>query len=468
MKMYSPERNCGNMSDSNVDNKMKLNNIEYNSSGVEDIKHPQRELDIKDREAVALVLSDKPIKLVLSNPQDKSYIYKKTVIQSFYNKNIMHYQVERFTEKQAFHENIEVNKLSEVVLDAFPSCYKQLNVFLEDGDVDYKVTKKGKLLSNRHKETSKLKRGNSYSSTECSVKDNTRGNIHSNTHNRRKNYILEEGMVVPPLVDLGIFTKDGKVVNSMYDKYKQINRFIELVDDVIKKYPCEKELNIIDFGCGKSYLTFILYYYLVCICGLKVTMTGLDLKADVIEKCNATAKKYHYDNLHFELGDINGYKTDKPVDMVVTLHACDTATDYALYNAIKWNAGIIMSVPCCQHELNSQIQSEDYNILTRYGIVKERVSALMTDAIRANVLEYCGYHTQLLEFIDIAHSPKNILIRAVKNNSGRVIEYSDGKTLVENSNKGNGNMTCWKEAERLCQEFHLKQKLMELVKGDKV
>ncbi len=180
----------------------------------------------------------------------------------------------------------------------------------------------------------------------------------------------------------------------------------------------------------------------------------------MIEKCNATAKKYHYDNLHFELGDINGYKTDEPVDMVVTLHACDTATDYALYNAICWNAGIIMSVPCCQHELNAQIESEDYSILTRYGIVKERVSALMTDAIRANVLEYCGYNTQLLEFIDIAHSPKNILIRAVRK-PGRRIEYGDVESSKDMTDKQIG---AWEEAERLCEEFHLKQTLMELVR----
>lgn len=219
-------------------------------------------------------------------------------------------------------------------------------------------------------------------------------------HNRVKQYILKEGTAVPFLVDLGVMNREGKIHNTSYDKFKQINRFLEFIEDILPALSREREITILDFGCGKSYLTFAMYYY---------------LKEDVIKKCNGLAGKYGYDKLHFLHGDIADYEGVQKVDMVVTLHACDKATDYALAKAVEWDAQVILSVPCCQHELNSQIYNELLEPVLKYGILKERISALLTDGIRAELLESQGYSTQILEFIDMEHTPKNLLIRAVKN-----------------------------------------------------
>ena len=381
--------------------------------------------------AIKEITAEEVIKVVISNKLNKDVKYNKiNVVLKINNKGKKYYQVEKFTDKQVFHENIEVNDLEKALNKLVNNNYKQLSAWSNDTTFDLKISKKGKVFLGKKKSNNK--------------------NLVNKSHNKEKNYILKEGMIIEPLIDLGVFTKEGKVINSKYDKYKQINRFIEIIDDEIKKNNY-KELTILDFGCGKSYLTFVLYYYFVEIKKIKVKMIGLDLKADVINKCNEIAKRYKYDNLHFELGDINGYKYENNVDMVITLHACDTATDYALYNAIKWNAKMIFSVPCCQHEFNAQMKPESLSILSKYGIIQERVSALMTDAVRGNLLEASGYKTQLLEFIDIAHSPKNILIRASKSN---ISKEKKEKSL--------------NEVEKLIKEFNFRPTLLSLLENDKL
>ena len=351
------------------------------------------------------VFEKEVIKIVISNKVKKDEKYNKVNISLKENNKNKFYQIEKFTDKQVFHENIKIDEINEKVYEIIDGKYKQMTAWSSSETFDLKISKKGKIFLGKKK--------------------NDNSKIITKGHNKEKNYILKEGMIIEPLIDLGVFTKEGKVVNSKYDNYKQINRFIEIIDDEIKKN------DYLDFGCGKSYLTFVLYYYFVKIKNINVKMIGLDLKEDVIKKCNEIAKRYNYDNLHFELGDINGFKYNNKVDMVITLHACDTATDYALYNAIKWNSKMIFSVPCCQHEFNAQMKAEELSILTKYGIVQERVAALMTDSVRANLLECAGYKTQLLEFIDIAHSPKNILIRASKAN---ISKEKKEKSLVEVQN----------------------------------
>ena len=331
-----------------------------------------------------------PYKIILSNPYNKQFSYQKMVL----NRLDRGWQAEKYTQKQVFHENMSEEQVKEFLYEAMSIHFKQCNAWDGEREHTIRIARSGKVtyLKKRTAQAPKAKTEN----------------------NRKKKYILEEGTVIPPLVDMGIFTAEGKIVRSMYDKYRQINRFVELIDDEIDQLPEEHTITVIDFGCGKSYLTFILYYYLVELKKLDVRIIGLDLKADVIENCNRAAQKYGYDRLHFEVGDIGGYECPYPVDMVISLHACDTATDYALYHAIRWKARLIFSVPCCQHELNGQMQGGELSILTRYGIVKERTAALMTDAIRGNLLTACGYKTQLLEFVDLSHTPKNILIRAVR------------------------------------------------------
>ena len=306
------------------------------------------------------------------------------------------FQLECYRGNQVFHRNVSAAEAMEEMGKAMEDSFRQLDVKTMDFQAVALVSKKGKI-------TIKKKKSGGEKAKELSL-----------SHNRAKKYILEEGKQVPFLVDLGVQTQDGRIVKSRYDKFRQINRFLEFIADIMPILPKDRCVRIIDFGCGKSYLPFAMYYYLHELCGLDIRVTGLDLKKEVIRHCQELADKYGYEGLEFLQGDIADYSGEEKVDMVVTLHACDTATDYALYKAVRWNAEVILSVPCCQHEMNRQIACDILKPALKYGLVKERMSALLTDALRGNLLEEAGYDTQLLEFIDMEHTPKNILIRAVK------------------------------------------------------
>ena len=370
--------------------------------------------------------------LILSNPVPSKTKYRKIRAE----KNGDAFFVSSFTVTQVFHETVPAEKILDYCLDTAKETYRQLNLWLSDGQViEILLSKKGKAHV-------------SIRADQPAVLDRTKA-----LPNRQKNHILQEGMIVPPLVDMGVLTPEGKIIRSRYDKFKQINRFLEIIDDEYKDYVSDKPLRVIDFGCGKAYLTFVLYYYFTEIRHLAVDMTGLDLKTDVIEKCNLAAQKYGYTSLRFEVGDIADYSPDDNIDMVITLHACDTATDYALYNAVTWNAKKIFSVPCCQHEINKTITSQHLNVLTRYGIIKERFSALLTDALRAEILECCGYETQVLEFIDLEHTPKNIMLRAVKRPGGEKAAEARRQKMLP-------------EIEAALQEFRVEPTLYKLLLKD--
>lgn len=304
------------------------------------------------------------------------------------------YVVKKYTSTQVFHAHMSFEEATACIIERLGSTYRDLNAWDDTYEYAIRLSKKGKVFANK-----RMKLPNA-------PKPQT-------THNRTKKSLIPEDTFIEPLFDMGILSKEGTVIQAMYGKFRQINRFIEIIDDALD--PNEKgPLHVLDFGCGKSYLTFLLYYYLTEIRKIKVSMTGLDLKEEVIEKCNASARKYGYSGLTFEVGDIGKYAHQGPLDIVLSLHACDTATDYALFNAIQWKARMIFAVPCCQHELNQQIKSDRLSLLTDYGLIKERFSALSTDVMRANLLKSCGYKVQLLEFIAFDHTPKNLMIRAVR------------------------------------------------------
>ena len=325
----------------------------------------------------------------------------------------LYFQVSRYTDKQVFHENMTAEDALETLSGWILHDFRQAQIRMQNEMVTVLVSKKGKATVKSKKAA-------------CIETQNLE-------HNRKKQYIIEEGTAVPFMIDLGVMTESGKIIRTRYDKYRQINRFLEFIEDILPELPTDRTVHIIDFGCGKSYLTFAMYYYLKVLKHYDIRITGLDLKQKVIEDCQALADRYGYDGLQFLCGDIADYNGTDEVDMVVTLHACDTATDYALYKAVKWHASVILSVPCCQHELNRKMQCETLSGAFQYGLIKERTAALMTDAMRGQLLEMQGYKTQLLEFIDMEHTPKNILIRGVK--SKGLLPKAARKQQMENYQK---------------------------------
>jgi len=343
------------------------------------------------------IVNEKLVQVILSNSRDRAYGDKLKMRPVLLQGRLM-FQSARYAGNQVFHENHDARGACELIEKLLQGQFRQCEITARDRNATVLVSKKGKM-------TIKIRNAVCNAPREL-------------THNREKQYILKEGCPVDFLVGLGVQTPDGRIIKNKYDKFRQINRYLEFIEDVLDELPREGAIHIIDFGCGKSYLTFAMYYYLHVLQRRDIRVTGLDLKADVIRHCNELAAQYGYEQLRFQVGDISTYEGEQKVDMVVSLHACDTATDYALEKAARWGARVILAVPCCQHEVNRQIHCEELEPLLRYGVIKERMSALITDAVRAGLLEQQGYDTQILEFIDMEHTPKNLLIRAVKKTQG--------------------------------------------------
>lgn len=339
-----------------------------------------------------LFVDNSLILAVLSNPKGEIHPQKITIKPVKIKQNIV-FQATLLFKDRAIHKNYSALECYDFFLNHILNDFKQASIFTETSDVQLLVGKKGN-ITKLIKPPSKVK---------ASVE-----------HNRKKNYLLEEGSVIPFLVELGISSPTGKIFDKKRDKFRQINRFLEVFDDLFIQLNSRKIWHIVDFGCGKAYLTFALYHYLTYAKGLEVEMVGLDLKKDVIEFCQALAIKLGYFNLKFKLGDINEHVPDHKVDVMLSLHACDTATDAALEQAVRWNAEAILSVPCCQHELYSQLSNPQLEPLLKHGIIRERMAALATDAARGQILEILGYRTQILEFVDLENTPKNLMIRAVR------------------------------------------------------
>ena len=359
--------------------------------------------------------------IILSNSRHPEQTQKVKIRPVLIREELL-FQETAYRGTQVFHENFTA-ELTDRICTALQEQFRQ-------GEFSAKTLQATALVSKKGKLTLKVKNSGKAPRTEGAAASEEE-ELQALAHNRTKHYILEEGKPVDFLVGLGVQTPDGRVTRARFDKFRQINRYLEFIEDVIDELPKDRTIRIIDFGCGKSYLTFAMYYYLHELQHRDIQVTGLDLKTDVIKHCNELAEKLGYDRLKFERGDISTYEGTDVADMVVTLHACDLATDYALDKAVKWGARVILAVPCCQHELNRQIKCDPLKPVLKYGIIKERVAALLTDALRANLLEQQGYETQILEFIDMEHTPKNLLIRAVKKNGMRPKKSADIGTVEE-------------------------------------
>jgi len=343
--------------------------------------------------------------IIISNPRDTEQ-YTKIKIRPTMQRERLVFHVEKFTKTQAFHENLDKEGCITLIEESV-RVFGQIQVYSDTFNVNILISKKGKVSIGKKEISNQAETIQNKEVMRLEEKF---------SHNRKKNHILQEGVAIPFLIDLGVMTKEGKVVNSKTDKFRQINRFLEFIQDILPKLEMDKEVKIIDFGCGKSALTFAIYHYLHVVQGFDINIIGIDLKEEVINKCNGLARKYGYEKLTFHKGDVADFQlpTDATVDMVISLHACDIATDVALVKAMNWDAKIILAVPCCQTEVNQQIENQNLEPLLKYGLLKERFSSLATDGIRGGYLEAMGYKVQVLEFIDMEHTPKNLLIRGVK------------------------------------------------------
>ncbi len=400
------------------------------------------------RELLKEALNENLKQLIISNPRKKStsdgdcILASKIKVRPVLMANGLKFQESRFVGQQVFHANYDKPELINIIIEEMEVSFGQLELETNYLRATVLVSKKGTVTIKKKQ----LQMANQVGKKGKENDEDMQNKQQLLSHNREKQYILKEGIPVPFLMDLGVQTKDGKIVRSKYDKFRQINRFLEFIQDVLPALPKDRKVSILDFGCGKSYLTFAMYYYLKVLNHYDIDIIGLDLKKDVIRKCNELKDKYGYDGLQFLEGDIRGYNEKEEVDMVVTLHACDTATDHAIAKAIAWNARVILSVPCCQHELNAQIECKELAPVLKYGLLKERMAALLTDGIRASLMEIYGYDTQVLEFIDMSHTPKNILLRGVQ---------------AKGMRKKKTSLT---DVENMMEMLHTRQTLAELLK----